>query len=68
MKVNGKELTADARGPDNDPDAKQAILHVDLANNPRLKPGENNTIEVYAYNSEGYLASRDRRITVRDRA
>ena len=29
-----------------------------LADDPRLKPGAENTIEVQAYNTEGYLRSR----------
>ncbi len=56
--VNGKELTADARAPGQDPDARSLQLEIDLANDPRLRPGEKNRIEVQAYNAEGYLRSR----------
>jgi WD40 repeat protein len=60
--VNGKEVTADARDGAVAPDAKEASLSLDLAADPRLKPGEANTIEVYAYNAEGYLRSRGLRV------
>lgn len=55
--VNGKELTADARGPKPQADAKELDLQVDLANDPRLVSGQNK-IEVQAFNAEGYLRSR----------
>ena len=58
VKINGKELTADARAAGHDPNAQTMQLHVDLANDPRLKPGETNKIEVQAFNAEGYLRSR----------
>ena len=58
VKVNGKELTADARGPQPDPDAAQLGLSIDLKNNPLVIPGKSNKIEVFAYNAEGYLSSR----------
>ena len=58
VKINGKELTADARGPRPDADAKSMTLHVDLAGDPRLQPGQKNSIEVQAFNAEGYLRSR----------
>jgi len=62
VKVNGKELTADARGAAPDPEAKALSLSVPLAGDPRLRPGEENTIEVEAYNAEGYLRSRGMRV------
>jgi WD40 repeat protein len=58
VKVNGKELTADARGPNPNPEAATAELQVDLASDPRIVPGQPNTVEVIAFNSEGYLSSR----------
>ena len=58
VKINGKELTADARGPNPDPNAEALFLEVPVADDPRLLPGEENTIEVQAYNAEGYLRSR----------
>jgi WD40 repeat protein len=56
--VNGKEITADARGTGFAPDAAQAVLTVNLAGDSRIVPGEQNVIEVNAYNAEGYLRSR----------
>ncbi len=58
VRINGKELTADARPRGADPNADKLRLEVDLAHDPRLKPGENNVIEVEAFNAEGYLRSR----------
>lgn len=59
IRVNGRELTADARGPKDDPDAKALELKVDLPpDHPLLIPGKKNVIEVYAYNNENYLRSR----------
>ncbi len=62
VKVNGKELTADARGGRIDAGAERATLDIDLTDDPRLIPGEDNVVEVVAYNAQGYLASRDRRV------
>ncbi len=56
--VNGKERTADARGEGADAGAGTLTLSEDLADDPRLLPGEENRIEVFAYNEEGYLRSR----------
>ena len=58
IRVNGKERTADARGPSPDPDAQTVTLREDLRDDPRMRPGEANHIEVLAYNNEGYLRSR----------
>lgn len=58
VKINGKELTADARGPKPDAAAAALQLQVNLADDPRLIPGQPNTVEVLAFNSEGYLSSR----------
>lgn len=62
VKINGKELTADARGLGANHEVKprgdHLVLSVDLADDPRLKPGEENRIEVFAFNEEGYLSSR----------
>ena len=58
--INGKEFTGDARdGSDFTPDEKTINLKVDISKSPYLIPGTNNTIEVFAYNSEGYLSSRN---------
>ena len=55
--VNGKEIAADARGSQPGPDAVQSTLHVDLAG-AAVAPGQDNKIEVVAWNADGYLASR----------
>ena len=57
--VNGKEIVADARGPVPDPAAKESRLSVDLSG-AALIPGEQNKVEVFAWNAEGYLSSRGR--------
>ena len=58
VKVNGKERTADARPRGADKNARQLTLAIDLADDPRLLPGQENRIEVQAFNAEGYLRSR----------
>lgn len=55
--VNGKELRADARGPQMDPGAAEGVVTVDLSG-AHLKPGEANDIRVVSWNQEGYLSSR----------
>ena len=55
--VNGKELTADARGPRPDADAKDAKLVVDLTA-AHAVPGRPNRVEVVTWNAEGYLSGR----------
>ena len=55
--VNGKERSADARGPKPDENAKEATLSIDLKGDPRLVPGKNR-VEVIAYNADGSVASR----------
>jgi len=66
VKINGKELTADARGTRPDPNASALSIPVDLANDPRLKPGQKNVVEVQAFNADGYLRSRGIEIEVDD--
>lgn len=58
VRINGKELTADARGPEFDPAAQDAVVTIDLTADPRLIPGETNRLEVQAYNAQGNLCSR----------
>ena len=59
VKVNGKELADDARGPGHDPSAKQLRIEVELpVDHPLLVPGEKNEIEVQAFNREENLRSR----------
>jgi len=62
VRVNGKEVTADARGEKIAPDAKVGQLDVDLAGDPRVQAGKPNVVTVHVYNKEGYLASRDLRL------
>ncbi len=57
MLVNGKEIAADARGPKPDPAAQSLDLQVEIPES-HLIPGEENSIQVLAWNSEGYLSSR----------
>jgi WD40 repeat protein len=58
VKLNGKEITADARPMDARPEARTMEITLDLTNNPLLKRGGRNVIEVQAFNAEGYLRSR----------
>jgi WD40 repeat protein len=62
--INGKEIAADARGPRPDPNAATANLSVDLSGAPLL-PAQDNTLEVIAWNSQGYLSSRPARVVYR---
>jgi len=56
--VNGKEIASDARGPEINENAEQANITVSLEAHPYLVAGEENIVEVKAYNAEGYLLSR----------
>jgi WD40 repeat protein/uncharacterized caspase-like protein len=58
ISINGKEVTADARGSGFNEQANEQELEIDISNHPFLKPAERNICEVRTYNSEGYLASR----------
>ena len=58
VKVNGKEVTADARSSAIDPHATEASIEISLAGDPRLIGGVDNLLEVQAFNIEGYLRSR----------
>jgi WD40 repeat protein len=55
--VNGKEVAADARGLKTIQQAATEIITTDLAGAPII-PGVPNSIEVIAWNAEGYLSSR----------
>jgi WD40 repeat protein len=58
VKINGKEINADARaGNTIDPKAKQATLKVNL-DSGFVIPGQENRIEVVAYNGDNTLPSR----------
>lgn len=67
VKLNGKELAADARGDQVDPGSQSAEIILKLADDPRIKAGEENVVEVVAYNQEDYLASRGLRFVFQGR-
>ena len=56
--VNGKEVTADARGAGVSRRTRQATISVDVADAASLIPGEVNEVRVVPWNAEGYLAGR----------
>jgi WD40 repeat protein/uncharacterized caspase-like protein len=57
--LNGKEMAADARKGTVDPNVQIADLPtIPLADHPYLLAGQENVIEVRAYNAENYLSSR----------
>jgi len=56
--INGKELIADARGAQPDPNGPMMTLRIPLADSPLLIPGKPNSIEIIAWNADGYLSSR----------
>lgn len=62
IRVNGQEVVDDARPSDVDPWGSELLVETDLNSLPRLVPGEENTIEVQAFNAEGYLRSRTRSV------
>jgi WD40 repeat protein len=57
VRVNGKEISQDIRGPGTDPAAASAALSVDLAGAVRTVDGQN-SIEVVAYDALNLLSSR----------
>jgi hypothetical protein len=60
--LNGKEIASDARtGAPRSTEGK-LDLAVDLSAQPFLMPGEENTVEVRAYNEAGYLSNRGLRV------
>jgi len=56
--INGKEIASDARGNNADPNASHLTITEKIKDHPYLISGEDNVIEVKAYNAEGYLVSR----------
>ena len=56
--INGKEVVADARGYADKTSSGLMKISFDVAHHPFLIPGEENTVEVFAYNNENYLVSR----------
>ena len=56
VRVNGKELSADARPRGANPDVATLSVNIDLKGDPRMEPGKKNRIEVIAYNADGYLS------------
>ena len=63
VRLNGKEVSPDARTGARSPDAREFDLPLDISKSPFLKAGQENTVVVRAYNREGYLASRDVKAT-----
>jgi WD40 repeat protein len=61
--VNGKEVAEDARVPGADPQAGQLDLVLDLSGSQYFIAGQDNQIEVVAYNADNYLASPRIRVT-----
>jgi WD40 repeat protein len=57
VSINGKEMVADARGPQFDPHAQALEIAIPIVDHPYLIAGEN-MVEVRAFNAEGYLSSR----------
>ncbi|MFH0895610.1 MAG: caspase family protein [Bacteroidota bacterium] len=56
--VNGKEISDDARSAKMNPQSDEAKISIDLNNQPNIIPGQENTIEVKAYNTDGSVSSR----------
>jgi WD40 repeat protein/ankyrin repeat protein len=56
--INGKEIAEDARSPASNPDTETLDLKLDINDHPYLVSGQDNIIEVKAYNADGYLLSR----------
>ncbi len=56
--VNGTEMTADARPPGTDPQAKEVTLEIDLSKAKQVLPGKENRVEVIARNADGFLSSK----------
>ena len=54
--LNGKEMIADARGPELDVSQNTALLSIDLKNHPYLVNGDNK-IEIITWNKDGNLSS-----------
>ncbi|MDX1944545.1 MAG: caspase family protein [Pirellulaceae bacterium] len=65
--IDGKELTADARGPAVNAGASSASVRIDLAA-AALVPGAENRVSVVVWNAEGYLASRGLDLVLTKRA
>jgi WD40 repeat protein len=57
VRGNNREVVADARPSGFDPRQQTATLTLDLAQAPGLVPGGQNTVEVVAWNAEGYVSS-----------
>ena len=65
VKINGKELSADARGPARIRMPRQLSIPVDLANDPRLKPGRSEHDRSLSIQRQGNLAQPRRAIFLR---
>ncbi len=65
--INGKKFDLPGgRGAPPNPNAATFTVPIDLTNDPRLKPGETNKIEVQAFNADGYLRSRGIEVSIDD--
>lgn len=62
--VNGKEVAADARGAKADPASPSIEIPLEIPE-ALLLPGEENSIQVVAWNEEGYLSSRGTPVSFR---
>lgn len=61
VRLNGTEVVADARSTRGNrvpAGATNATLTIDLAGHPKLRPGEENKVEVIAFDGNGTIASR----------
>ena len=58
VKINGKEIAMDARGSDFDPEQDQSLLSIRVDGHPFLVPGEENEIEIIAFEKDNWLHSR----------
>ena len=60
--INGKEATADTRGPNFNPEVDSVTLTYLVSGHPYNKIGEVSEIEVKVYNKEEYLISRGKKV------
>ncbi len=57
VKINNTEVYDDARGVNFDSTKNEAVIPIDISN-ASIVPGQPNNIQIIAWNSDGYLASR----------
>jgi WD40 repeat protein/uncharacterized caspase-like protein len=56
--VNGTEMTADARPPGTNPQAREVTLEIDLSKAKQVLPDKENKVEVIARNADSSLSSK----------